>query len=201
MPGTRPKKAAPIPADASSGHAARDSHHSGQIQAITTAAVSRTKRAGISHHPAAASAGCGVRKAQQKGETNKAPSGRAANQIKRQQDRRSQRPRRQSHPLQRADTGDNDGRPVSPTVKRLSTPAPGRQLQRNADRHGPKRQSKSNTQRPCRQGHPLQWAGSDNDDRRQTSRVEEAGNLQHQPIPGLDPYIGYRNPASLVPVR
>ena len=118
MPGTSPITAAPPPADASSGHAALDSHHSGQIQAITTVAVSlgQRGRAYPTNLPSA-SAGCGMRQAQQKCETNKAPSGRAANQIKRQQGRRTQRPRRQSHPLQRADTGENDGRPVSPTVK------------------------------------------------------------------------------------
>ena len=85
--------------------------------------------------------------------------------------------------------------------KRRPVPAPGRQLQRNADRRGPKIQNQISTQRPSRQGHPPQWAGTDDDDSRQTSRVEEAGKLQHQPIPGLDPYIGYSNPASLVPVR
>ena len=50
-------------------------------------------------------------------------------------------------------------------------------------------------------GTPLQWAGTDDDDSRRVSRVEEAGKLQHQPIPALDPYIGYSNPVSLVPVR
>ena len=65
----------------------------------------------------------------------------------------------------------------------------------------PKSQNKNSTQRPCRRGHPLQWAGTDDDDSRQVSRVEEAGKLQHQPIPGLDPYIGHSNPVSLVAVR
>ena len=31
--------------------------------------------------------------------------------------------------------------------------------------------------------------------------MEEAGKLQHQPRPALDPYIGHSNPVSLVPVR
>ena len=62
MPGTRPKIAAPSPVDASSGHAALDSHHSGQIQAITTVAVSLGQRGRV--YPTilpSASAGCGVR--------------------------------------------------------------------------------------------------------------------------------------------
>ena len=66
---------------------------------------------------------------------------------------------------------------------------------------GPKRQNKKSTQRPCRQGRPLQWACTDDDDSRRVSRVEEAGKLEHQPIPALDPYIGHSNPVSLVPVR
>ena len=66
---------------------------------------------------------------------------------------------------------------------------------------GPKRQDKQSTQRPCRQGRPLQWAGTDDDDSRRVSRVEEAGKLQHQPIPALDPYIGHSNPVPPVPIR
>ena len=62
MPGTRPIIAAPPPADATSGHAALDSHHSGQIQAITTVAVSLGQRGRA--YPtilSSASAGCGAR--------------------------------------------------------------------------------------------------------------------------------------------
>ena len=62
MRGTRPIIAAQPPADASSGHAALDSHHSGQIHAITMVAVSLGQRGRA--YPTilpSASAGCGVR--------------------------------------------------------------------------------------------------------------------------------------------
>ena len=39
MSGTGPISAAPPPADSSSGHAAMDSHHSGQTHVVTTVAV------------------------------------------------------------------------------------------------------------------------------------------------------------------
>ena len=39
------------PADSSSGHAAPDSHHSGQIQAITTVALPRGQRGGLPWRP------------------------------------------------------------------------------------------------------------------------------------------------------
>ena len=64
-----------------------------------------------------------------------------------------------------------------------------------------KNKTNKNTQRPCRQGRPLQWAGTDDHDSRRVSRIEEAGKSHHQAVPTLNPYIGHSNPVSLVPVR
>ena len=46
MSGTGSTSAASPPADSSSGHAAMDGHHSGQIRAITTVAVPTYKEGG-----------------------------------------------------------------------------------------------------------------------------------------------------------
>ena len=72
---TKEKKTKQI--DAPSGHAVRDTHRSGQIQAITTVAEShgRNRRSNRTTRPSAP-AECGLRQAQ-KDKTNKAPSGHA----------------------------------------------------------------------------------------------------------------------------
>ena len=67
------------------------------------------KEAGKSHQPAVSSSRMRSEAGPKRG-INKAPSGRAANQAKRQQNRRTQRPRLRSQPLQRADTGEHDCR-------------------------------------------------------------------------------------------
>ena len=64
MLGTGPKSAAPPPADSSSGHAATDSHHSGQTHVVTTVAVPlQIRRVNRANRPSAP-AGFGVRQAQ-----------------------------------------------------------------------------------------------------------------------------------------
>ena len=69
--------AEPSPADSSSGQAVRDTHRSGQIQAITTVAESHgwKRRSNRTTRPSAP-AECGLRQAQ-KDKTNKVPSGHA----------------------------------------------------------------------------------------------------------------------------
>ena len=74
------------------------------------------KEAGKSHQPAVSPSRMRS-EAVPKRRINKAPSGRASNQVKRQHNMRTQRPRRRSQPLQRADTGEHDCRRVSLTVK------------------------------------------------------------------------------------
>ena len=65
MSGTGPTSAAPPPADSSSGHAAMDSHHSGQTQVVTTVAVPdvQIRRVNRINRPSAP-AGRGVKQAQ-----------------------------------------------------------------------------------------------------------------------------------------
>ena len=116
--------------------------------------------------------------------------------------RSTQRPRRQGHPLQWADTGDHDGRRVArmeEAVKshhQVVSPS-GMRTEAGTKKTKPNK----STQRPCRQGRPLQRAGTYDRGSRRVSRVEEAGKSQHQAVPTLNPYIGHSNPVSLVPVR
>ena len=84
MSGPGPISAEPSPADSSSGHAVRDTHRSGQIQAITTVAEPHgwKRRSNRTTRPSAP-AECALRQAQND-QTNKAPSGHAVYQVKRQ---------------------------------------------------------------------------------------------------------------------
>ena len=82
MSGTGSISAVSPPADSPSGHAATDSHHSGQIQAITTVAVphAQRRRANRINRPSAP-AGCGVRQAQKGPRRTQFSHHRARNRI------------------------------------------------------------------------------------------------------------------------